>query len=96
MENNMDEQKTLEYIQVIVEYLNAEIGIMKKGLKKRSKEAKTVRPMLKCILMWLEREHGKYEHIAVNMQVQHKFTNVLGKRLAKDINVVVKPRKEKA
>ena len=92
----MDEQKTLEYIQVIVEYLNAEISTMKKGLKKRSKEANNVRPMLKCILMWLEREHNKYEHIAVNMDVRQKFTSVLGKRHAKDINVIVKPRKETA
>ena len=92
----MDEQKTLEYIQVIVEYLNAEISTMKKGLKKRSKEANNVRPMLKCILMWLEREHDKYENIAVNMDVRQKFTSVLGKRLAKDINVIVKPRKETA
>ena len=90
----MDEQKTLEFVKLLLSYLENEIDTMRTGLKKRTKEANNVRPMLKCILMYLERQHDRYEHIAVNMDVKQKFTSVLGRRIAQDINVIAKPKKE--
>ena len=94
MSSNTDEQKALDFVNLLVSYLDNEIDTMKRGLKKRTKEVNDTRPVLKCILMYLERQHDKYQHIAINMDVQQKFTNVLGKRLAKDINVIMKPQKE--
>ena len=94
MSSNIDEQKALDFVNLLVSYLDNEIDTMKRGLKKRTKDVNDMRPVLKCILIYLERQHDKYQNIAFQMDVQQKFTNVVGKRLAKDINVIMKPQKE--